>query len=266
MIATGYEKIEYHTKRFMYDLGINHSTLCVYAAIYSFTMGERGLFHGSAAYLADSIGLSVRTIRRAYSKLLSMGLIERYTTEDGRYSGVRCVSPEETEKKKEETWQSVTSQEKSAEETPKTEQTNAENAPSEEVQSHLKRIDELCARFNKKIKKGFPSASESAKSEEPEEEHLAQSAPQHEKNTFIMMRKYEKPGDNRKFLSFGKSGGVIMTEAQYRRLLDLLPTEELMPYFVKLENMLSENLKNGRKPPHSHYRTLKKWIAEDLAL
>ena len=89
---------------------------------------------------------------------------------------------------------------------------------------------------------------------------------EHEKNTFLMMNKYEKSGDNRRFMSFGKSGGVIMTEPQYRRLLDLLPTEELMPYFVKLETMLTENVKTGRKPPHSHYKTLKKWIEEDLAL
>ena len=57
-----------------------------------------------------------------------------------------------------------------------------------------------------------------------------------------------------------------MTEAQYKRLLDLLPTEELMPYFVKLENMLEDNLKTGKQPPHSHYKTLKKWTAEDLSL
>ena len=67
-------------------------------------------------------------------------------------------------------------------------------------------------------------------------------------------------------MSFGKSGGVIMTEPQYRILLSLLPTEELMPYLVKFENMLTENTKTGRKPPHSHYKTIKKWIEEDTAL
>ena len=81
-----------------------------------------------------------------------------------------------------------------------------------------------------------------------------------------MMHRYEKEGDNRKFLSFGKSGSVRMTEPQYEQLLELLPSEELMPYLVKLEIMLEDNLKTGRKPPHSHYKTVRKWIEEDTAL
>ena len=39
-----------------------------------------------------------------------------------------------------------------------------------------------------------------------------------------------------------------------------------MPYLMRLENMLTENESLGKKPPHSHYKTLKKWIEEDLAL
>ena len=90
--------------------------------------------------------------------------------------------------------------------------------------------------------------------------------PEHKRNTIRMMNKYERSGDNRQFLRFGRSGGVRMTEPQYKNLLAILPTEELTPYLAKLENMLDENVKTGRKPPHSHYKTIKKWIEEDMAL
>ena len=46
----------------------------------------------------------------------------------------------------------------------------------------------------------------------------------------------------------------------------LVTGEELFLYFTKLENMLEENLKTGRKPPHSHYKVIKKWIEEDTAV
>ena len=221
-------KIEYHIKKFMYSLGIKGSSLLVYAAIYSFTVGERGLFHGSQKYLADSIGVSVRTVQNSFKKLFSLGLIERYATEDARYSGVRCVMERTLpacEDKKEEKAQKPSESEKK----------KGEDSSYDEVYRRIA------------------------------ERKLA-GAPDHEKNTYIMMQKYEKSGDNRRFMTFGRSGGVIMTAPQYRRLLEILPTEELMPYLVKLENMLTENIKNGRKPPHSHYKLIKKWIEEDVAL
>ena len=77
-------KTESHVHRFMYGLGIKGSTLQVYAALYSFTLGERGLFHGSIAYLAASLMISERTVNRAYKRLRELGLIEDYESRDGR--------------------------------------------------------------------------------------------------------------------------------------------------------------------------------------
>ena len=73
-------KTEYHVHRFMYDLGIKKSALAVYAALYSFSVGERGLYHGSQKYLADSLGIGVRTVQAALKELLSLGLIEKHST------------------------------------------------------------------------------------------------------------------------------------------------------------------------------------------
>ena len=224
-------KIEYHIKKFMYSLGIKGSALSVYAAIYSFTIGERGLFHGSQKYLAESLGVSVRTIQNAEKKLFSLGLIERYATDDGRYTGVRCVMEK-----------TLPPREDKNEENPLPKPDAELSEPRAGEKTPLDLVDERLA------------------------ERRRAGAPEHEKNTFMMMQRYEKSGDNRRFMAFGKSGGVIMTAPQYRRLLELLPTEELMTYFVKLENMLLENAKIGKKPPHSHYKTLKKWIEEDLSL
>ena len=301
------KKTEYHIHRFMYDLGIKNSALLVYAALYSFTVGERGIFHGSQKYLAESLGISVRTLQNVLKSLFSLGLIENHVTEDEKYTGVRCVNLKILEeRKKAEQQKALEVSKKFAEElaekikkrkaeasseaapaeavvegireaVPKTALPEASEAalPEEKseisedgiteemseaktdtrVESHLARIDELCARINKKIHSGSVS-----------EIMLGKSLTEHEKNTFAMMEKYEKSGDNRKFLAFGKSGGVIMTEPQYKRLLDLLPTEELLPYFVKFEAMLKENIKTGKKAPHSHYKTIKKWIEEDMAL
>ena len=213
------QRTDYHIHRFMYTLGIKGSALAVYAAIYSFTMWDRGLFHGSQKYLADSIGVSVRTVQNALGRLRSLGLIEGCETPDGLYRGIRCIRPEEREEKK--------------------------NTPSDI-----------------KEEKAMPETADDPLFE-PE---LPGTVSEQEKNTFTMMRRYERSGDNRRFLRFGKEGKARMTEPQYKRLLGLLPTEELMPYLMRLENMLTENESLGKKPPHSHYKTLKKWIEEDLAL
>ena len=226
------KKIEYHTNKFMYGLGICGSVLNVYAALYSFTRGERGLYHGSAAHLAEGISVSERTVRRAYAKLFSLGLIEKCVSDDGRYSGVRCVDPKLIKKK-----------------------ASLESRGKSEDKSKLGECDAECVKTTEA---------------EPEynimiEDELS-GMPEHKRNALRMMYKYEKPGDNRRLLSFGLKGGVFMTEPQYRNLLNLLPSEELMVYLVKLENMLDENLKTGKKPPHSHYRVIKKWIEDDLAV
>ena len=268
--------------------------------LYSFTVGERGLYHGSRKYLAESIDVGLRTLQTALKELFTRGLIEKCESDDGKYKGIRCVSRIEMPgnkgvrtvigEKQREFLADLNRriEERKAEELKKA---NEEKERKErEARETLARVDELCARINAKIdaektkaesiallqeKKNAESIAELAEESKSNEDMakdiliekmLKPNASDHEKNTIIMMGKYEKPGDNRRFLSFGKSGGVIMTEPQYRILLSMLPTEELMPYFVKLEAMLEENVKTGKKPPHSHYRTIKKWIEEDTAI
>lgn len=280
---------EYHIHRFMYGLGLKPAAFLVYAVLYSFTIGERGLYYGSQKYLAESLNMTVRTYQNTIKELELKGLIERCESEDGKYKGLRCVSQVKLgndnkprvvvgEKQREflaELTRKI--EERKAEEQIKAEEERQRK--EKERAEQLARVDEICERVRAKIASGeirkqsvgtSPSDTKKPDSDLAMgdiifDEMLSSAAPQHEKNTLIMMKKYEQPGDRRRFLSFGKQGRVIMTEPQYKRLLSLLPTEELLPYLVKLENMLEENLKTGRKPPHSHYHTLKKWIEEDLS-
>ena len=255
-------KTEYHIHRFMYGLGIKGSALILYAALYSFSLGERGLYHGSQKYLAESIGVSVRTVQNALTRLFSLGLIERYETPDGRYKGIRCIEPKPEQRRQSQP--SIDNKEAIAKSSDAKSETREEmgRGLSEEVQNQIDRVDDICARVQEKIRE-LNAEKEKRRASAVE---IPEDASPQERNTIRMMNKYEKLGDNRRFLEFGKSGSLRMTEPQYKRLLDLLPTEELMPYFVRFETMLKDNEKSGKKPPHSHYKTLKKWIEEDLSL
>lgn len=274
---------EYHIHSFMYNLGLKPAAFLVYATLYSFTIGERGLYHGSQRYLAETLNMTVRSYQNIIKELESKGLIERCESEDGKYKGIRCVSgikvgkgevaPVVSPQRQREFLAELNRkvEERKAEER---EREAAEKARKEQERAEqLRRVDEIIARVNAKIASGEAKEQryepEPAKKEETEESFFeVDTAPkmsEHEKNTLIMMKKYEPLGDRRRFLSFGKEGKVKMTEPQYKRLLDKLPTEELLPYLTKLETMLDENIKTGRKPPHSHYHTLKSWIEHDLS-
>ena len=62
--------------RFMVEeLHLSGNRLFIYAAIYSFTKGAEGSFHGSRKYLAELFGISLRTVSRTLSELISLGLI-----------------------------------------------------------------------------------------------------------------------------------------------------------------------------------------------
>ena len=222
-------ELEYHVYSFMKRLNLKNSELNVYAALYSFTIGERGLYHGSQKYLAECLGICVKTLQTAQKKLFALGLIERYATPDGRYVGIRCtpICNDEPARDKKDDCEPIA----------ETEDSSAPKSTAEDTGAKVFLL-----------------------------ERLGKNPSEQEKNTFLMMYKYEKDGDNRRFMRFGKEGLVAMTEAQYKRLLDLLPTEELMPYLLRFENMLLENRNNGRAAPHSHYKTLKKWIEADLAV
>ena len=74
----------FQIKDFMFKLNITKSERLVFALIYSFTVGERGLFFGRMSYIAETLSISPRTVTRAISNLLSLELIERVALESPR--------------------------------------------------------------------------------------------------------------------------------------------------------------------------------------
>ena len=67
----------YTVYRFMTrELGLRGAELQVFALIYSFTVAV-GEFSGSRAYVADTVGVTERTVDRALRELCQRGLIVR---------------------------------------------------------------------------------------------------------------------------------------------------------------------------------------------
>ena len=65
-------------------------------------------------------------------------------------------------------------------------------------------------------------------------------------------------------LRYGLDGMVVLTKAQYDSLSALLHRSFLDEYFVRYERMLKANAEKNIAAPHSAYKTIKRWIEEDL--
>ncbi len=97
----------FHIQNFMLKLGLSLNEMSVYALIYSFTQGEIGVFYGSQQYVADTLGISRRTVVRIFNKLYREKLIEKYESKEKKVKGVRALMPQndalqEKEEKEEE--------------------------------------------------------------------------------------------------------------------------------------------------------------------
>ena len=189
---------------FMRHLKLTNSEMIVYALLYSYTLGEYGMYYGSQEKIAKSLNLSIRTVARAYRRLYDLGYIIKVEA-DGRH-GIRCTVHKDMKTKKEK---------------------KAAAQSTEGVCDDINASgDELGVGF-------IPIAC-----------------------------------DNPKYnvLEFGKEGFVHLTQAQYQELRKLVHSDVLMSYFCKLEKFLWEGRNEPIPGPHSHYKTLKKWIHEDLSV
>ena len=79
----------YSVYRFMTkNLRLRGAELQVYAVIYSFSRATGEAFFGSRSYLAETVGITVRTVDRAMKSLVLQGLIKE------RESGCEAVVPD----------------------------------------------------------------------------------------------------------------------------------------------------------------------------
>ena len=80
------------------ELKLRCNTLRVYAILFSYTNGSAGMYYGTRNYLADSLRINVRTLRRALTQLFERHLIENaFDVQSGR-SGIRCSFVHESER------------------------------------------------------------------------------------------------------------------------------------------------------------------------
>lgn len=94
--------ISYAIHSFMFkELSLGGNELLVFAIIYSFSKGERGIFYGTHSYLARMSGVSVSTVRRALLALIKKGYIEKF--EVGGDTVYRATVDEESIYQKKET-------------------------------------------------------------------------------------------------------------------------------------------------------------------
>lgn len=59
------------------QLELKGGELSVFALLYSFSMGEQGMFWGMQSYLARVTGISLSTVKRALASLVKKGYIEK---------------------------------------------------------------------------------------------------------------------------------------------------------------------------------------------
>ena len=87
-------RVVYKVYAFMTEyLELSNATLQVYAFLFSFTKSGVGVFYGSRKYMAETIGVSLRTLQYSLKKLTDRGLIEHAIVEEeggGYREGIRC--------------------------------------------------------------------------------------------------------------------------------------------------------------------------------
>ena len=75
------------------ELGLYGSELITFALMRAFTKGEEGLCFSSKRYIAEVLGVSVSTVKRALSGLINKGYVEKCTV--GKRSGYRTTAAAE---------------------------------------------------------------------------------------------------------------------------------------------------------------------------
>lgn len=214
-------------------------TLCekfVYALLYSYTMGEHGMYFGTRERLSEQLGLSIRSVARAYKTLLALGYIEK-VTRSGKV-GVRCVQNE-----------------------------GDKPLPTVKKSARSEMADDM---QSAKGGSGQPEAAQKSTQvrSAPKSEECTANNINEDSQTVIPKTNYLRNTAKPKFeiMEFGKEGFIQLTPEQYSELRKLVDCEVLQCYFSKMEKMLWEGRLNTIPGPHSHYRTLKKWIISDLGV
>lgn len=261
MKKSDYVAIGYYVHPFMRELGLCRSLLSLYAAIYSFSMGGCGLYYGSQKYLAESIGISVRTVQRGLCRLREKNLIENAVSEDGKYTGIRALRPTDRE---------LSANGRANGETPLPEKRSPEKRDSESASQEKKNAvsdgGESKARGESVPIEQIWTAEKREAAYERMIAKVYGECESSDRKLALLAYTNGKQNTPERFISHGECGIVRMTEAQTLRLLELVPFSELSRYIGRMEAMLLHNEESGKRCGTNHYRIIKKWIEDDSAL
>ncbi len=255
---------------FMRELGLDGPALLVYALIYAFTAGERGYYYGSYKRIADSAGVSLRTVYKYVGRLTELGLIEEFCPADACVGGIRCTDLAKREdyikpKGAEEGFAEPTdvggemllraryadeSGDCAGEYTPYCRVESDECMPCE---SGLSRegaapVEGIRDDFCEADDDGLRSALQKYALPHRFDEDKAD-----ERRERITLPKY-------RVIAVGRTGEVTLEVKQFERLKSLVSPERLYYYVRRLE----KHIESGGARPFSCYRTILRWIEADL--
>jgi len=205
--------------------------IILYSLILSFTRGRYGIYFGTREYLANLLNISTRTISRYLKMLTEKGLIEKTAASGEIRSGYRAIKfPKKLEEE-------IKNEEEIAE----------EDAP-----------------LARKAPNAKKRASEDCEACGEDEDELDDDLEWHRQfaDFDVKPKKRPKPHTPKyEYATFGKTQEIYMTWDQYFALTKLVDDTEVSSYIARLEKFL-ETIPKGCSP-HSHYRTLRKWILQD---
>ena len=258
-------------------LGLSGTELMVYAVMYSFCKLS-GSFYAAVCYLAARVHVSERTVQYALRRLCKRGYIKI----DGKHemygtNVYKCIPPSEIEKMREN--EASMPEESCA--TASDERDEPFTAPSKEkgVSQPHREIKKAPPTFEEwkaeyyayYIAEGLgekPCGPRPMSYEEwqaaydayyggtPETKARASaraSAVQNKEN-----RECDYAGH---FMTFGYEGVVHLTDLQYEALCESVGEDMAELYILRLESYI---LENPHFRSHSHYKTILKWIKEDM--
>ena len=283
---------------FMTELSLTPSEILIYALIHSFTTRtEIGIYYGTKKRIAEILRISPKTVSRAYKRFFELGYIKK--VEISEYSGVCALIFEDsaigdelfaaaaiTEEAEIGTKTAFKSAEIGTETAFEATEIATESAEigteiafeATEIAAEIAtktafKADEIAAETAFEATEiGAKTAFEPAPVPPCEESagraRLAEIRKKAEERMRRLRERSAPPriaGEPKYVLhAYGREKFIHLTPAQYEALSRLVEPEVLDGYFCRMEKMLWDGRNSNVPAPHSHYRTLKKWIESDL--
>ena len=255
-------------------LGLSGTELMVYAVMYSFCKLS-GSFYAAVCYLAARVHVSERTVQYALRRLCKRGYIKI----DGKHemygtNVYKCIPPSEIEKMRDEARvpeeSCATASEGCDEPFTAPREEKRDSQPHREIKKAPPTFEEWKAEYYAYyIAEGLGEKPSGPRPMSYEEWQAAYDAyyggtPEAKARVSAVQNKEGCDSDYAgHFMTFGYEGVVHLTDLQYEALCESVGEDMAELYILRLESYI---LENPHFRSHSHYKTIRKWIKEDMRL